>query len=373
MPRSASPSPLHTSPRPDKDHRTRASSVFPYSTARPPTNYSQQAWLPDPAAPIPSQLQTREVSGPFDEMTDEEPEDPRTTPLYARSEWDANDSGHHVSSAEGQEEAFAPQHAREGPETGSAWSRSSYAGQTAGLPSTALSGIREEEEVPSLPRMVYTDSPAGYGGDAFTDPRVGEDRGDASADPQSRSHLHTRKNERASQARSTLPSVLELEYLTDPHQGVDTNRPEVDPFADANPSEWGDPYPSKPHAAPPLTPNAQAALGPMSVSHPRYSLPAPPSSSRLPPGTNILPDASQRGLWERARRSQILRMYLIYRPFVVAGLALLSALLLTMSMQSGSRLGWVVVVPHDGFAASAANGVGVGLGVGGWCSTGASK
>lgn len=343
------PPPSPDLPSPTNPRDTHASSIFPYSTARPPTNYSDQSWVPPkPAPPVPPRHPSRALSNenPFGgiEEDEEELEDSRDTPLYARSDWE-------------DEERTA---------TGTAWSRSSYAGMTTGAPKSAFAGLDEIveeddeifEEAQIMPPAVVPPQEQGLA------PRQPPSAGSS-----------MRKRFTGHTDRSTLPSVLDLEHLT-------ATAPAVDPFADPKNTNRArrrtsylpepTPDPEAFRASPDLlTPAAHQRLGRMSVAPARYTLPA----ARKDSDTSVPVPKSQSPVltapfsgWSKVRR-----LFQAYRPFVNAELTLISAILLIMSRQNGSGLSNVVAVAAGAFSVDAANGAEVGLGAVGWCERGKSK
>jgi hypothetical protein len=350
------PDPDYTSSSYQPRHRTtRNSPVLPDSAARPPTNYSQQSWLPSPSTRI---ARFRGIPDP-NRVKSEQPkkiaesvygDDGRETPIYARSDYDAEDRQHEQP-------------------TGTAWSRSTFVGLYTGVgPTTGftnvLEGINEDEEA----RPIHTASHLS----AAMYPRQEQNQ------PQPR---HSRFGSLGRSTRSTLPSILDLEHLA-------TIKPSInkagDPFADPsngttrirksytaqhapNP-EAERPARSMPSSSPQdlqiLSPSARSRLGRMSQGQPLVSGPFKSISN-----SGESPLMVGLGL-PKTRWNQVKRAYLAYRPFINAGLSLICALSLTIGLQNGTAVSRLVVVKKGGFMISAAAANDVGLGVSGWCALG---
>ena len=380
---------------------TRASSVFPYSIARPPTNYMPRHGR-------------RDTKG-----TDIE--DEGETPMYARSDWD--DDEPERGGVEG------------GPTAGTSWSRSSYAGAyTAQLTNATgftapLDQIREQDESPVMldygevtqsPAPVTAssmatplsarlrESPRSFKGfkcqSSFRSPRSARHRKRSGS--RSTTSTYTAKpghtdpfapHSKELARRSTLPSVIELENLTGPLHLKTKND---NPFADPDPHALRQRAPYHPQETPAqgafdprsfspsagsmdlMTPAAQERLGRMSVAPARYSVSPQPSSSRksksrqsndrgATPLSNLpgrlTPNLNPKNL-SKWGSNTVIRGYLIWRPFINATLSLLCALLLTFTLQmSTSSVSRVMKVQPGVFNRSVGVGATVGLGVNGWC------
>ena len=177
--------------------------------------------------------------------------------------------------------------------------------------------------------------------------------------------------------RSTLPSVLELEHLT---------RSKQDPFPDPGGASlrggYGQATPvhtvgqspgadsSSPRSARSprlLSPAAHEKLGRMSVATARYSEATGRHKKKHlafkeTEGGSNLAELPVKGV------SGLRRFYLTWRPFIVATLTLVSALLLTISLQNNpGPVSRYIIVPADAFVKSPSNIGQVGLGVNGWC------
>lgn len=377
---------LHpTSPTATNDRSTRASSIFPYSTARPPTNYSEQSWLPPKdAPPVPPRalsLPESPAYSPYGDGADE-------TPSYARPDWD-------------QERSPAT-------ET-SAYSRSSFAGMTTAPPTTAfrlntLGDIQEEEEdrqsdgtrmsgqngdwgvgglvaspgaMTATPaRSVFGDhhrvkaSDAGVVTRRESDYRLGYVNSPGELTPASRG-----SNGRDSARKSTLPSVLDLEHLTqtrgeDPFADGATHRR---PYEQQTPSHNADGFE---HNATPLmgqspklmSPAAQQRLGRMSVATARYTANRKKQISGLFDDGHTRSDGRDLADLPLKGASGAARFYLTWRIFIAPALCLTAALLVTISLQNNpGTVSRYVSVPSGVFTKSP-SGVGeVGLGANGWC------
>lgn len=322
---------------PTATRTTRASSIFPYSTARPPTNYSTQSWLPQnqppvPAASRPSQPVRADSNNPFGGLRDDDEStvadrgarraetyigDEGETPLYARSDWDGSE---HTPIPTGQA-------------TESIYSRSSYAGMTTapitsrGRTGTNLDKIYEDDEA-SLASSTSQGRLISSRDNYFSNGLV-QSPGAMTASPRTASYTlgygltqspglmsapiktpttpwtpsvgnhGSRRKSRSSKSRSevqghvrrsTLPSVLDLEHFA----GGKPRRGSVNPFGDEHgvsgarqrisyrgettPTLFNDPrgdVNGMDGASSPnlMTPAAQQRLGRMSVAPARYTLP----------------------------------------------------------------------------------------------------
>jgi hypothetical protein len=417
---------------------SRSSSIFPYSLARPPTSYSQQSWV-NPEFPAVT-TDTRRVSrplveSPFDGIAEEKEEQLEgETPLYARSDWDESNRSPVGTGA-------------------STYSRSSYAGLTTALPTSAyrsntLGDIQEEEEfamgeyadadadaggrwgfgaeqmisspgaMTATPRTAYsgdqggqwatngpTMSPRAMTSSSYTADDRGHDptnqaqwvtngltmspgamtatphqavfgQTDLTMSPGAITPLIQDRAKYETLRRSTLPSILELEHLT---------RNKEDPFADPEGATQRKGYgqgtpthivrrsveilPSPTSARSPrfLSPAAQEKLGRMSVATARYPHTA---SSRIQKAVVFNSDEKGLNLAKLPVKgvTGFKRFYLMWRPFIVAALSLISTLLLTISLQNNpGPVSRYVIVPSGGFVKSPSNIGDVGLGVNGWC------
>jgi hypothetical protein len=164
--------------------------------------------------------------------------------------------------------------------------------------------------------------------------------------------------------KSTLPSVLELEHLTKgskkkKRKSKNKNkRNSQDPFAE--------------NLSPDLmTPAAQQRLGRMSVAPARYrdedALGLP--QEKRPRGSRS-PDSSTKRMAAVPVKTigGMSRFYQTWRPFVNPGLGLVSALLLTISLQNNpGPLSRYLKVPGGTFTVTPRGVTDVGLGVNGWC------
>jgi hypothetical protein len=162
--------PSATFPRTPTD---RASSIFPYSTARPPTNYSAQSWVAPRNAPAPTHAHVPLISArPYrgsaasgagraslvsrsdsDSSTDSsqtsgsEEGDSRETPIYARSDWGESEYPATATAGGGGSRRWSAGNASRRDSDGwkeekTAWTQSSWVGPRTG----ELHQIREEDE-----------------------------------------------------------------------------------------------------------------------------------------------------------------------------------------------------------------------------------
>ena len=399
---------------------SRTSSIFPYSTARPPTNYSQQSWLPRNIPPVPpphvpARGESQDGQDPFGGIVEEDEDDmERETPLYARSDWDGQNDDSDGSETTG------------GTTTGTdtAWSRSSFALTTAPprQNGTGLGEIREEDEnsprsggsggyeyaygdglvqSPGMMSATPTSSKWGQGGAPLLTPGMRTPgtphtpwsavlaRGNREGrDSQEIKQWGKEKRGTYTSRKSSLPSVLDLEHLT--KSSKKDGGGARDPFADTpnRTTTLPDPSTFPIPLTPPdggsgdgggqsttnlMTPGAHQKLGRMSVAPARYTLPGQSSSpSRSLPhstnGSSIPGSLTKVGQVGMVGGNGVKRTYLAYRPFITAGLCLIAALLLTISLQNTQGpVGRYVVVKQGAFSVSP-SGVGdVALGVNGWC------
>ena len=124
-----------------------------------------------------------------------------------------------------------------------------------------------------------------------------------------------------------------------------------------------------------MTPGAQQRLGRMSVAPARYSLHAKKKtesrsskSSGSDEKSSLRPSLKVGSRLKSWQSNVVVRFYMTWRSFIVAALALISALLLTISLQNTqSEVSSVVKVQPRLFNVGAANPQPVGLGVSGWC------
>lgn len=388
---------------------SRSSSIFPYSLARPPTNYSQHSWVNPDIPPIPSTNGQR-YSRPPPEIplggTEEEDEEQLEgeTPLYARSDWDESNR-----STVGTDD--------------SAYSRSSFAGLTTAPPTTAwrantLGDIREEEEYTA--ESAEGEGRVVNGGWGYGEDRLMMSPGAMTATPrtnvsgQAQSQTHGQwvdngltmspgamtatpqtamygangltmspgaitpktQGRYESVRRSTLPSVVELGHLTGHKQ---------DPFADPSGTThrrgYGQQTPVHTVSQSPgaglsprainsprlLSPGEQQKLGRMSVATARYLDNTSSRAKKAPPFDPYEMSDDVAALPKRGVTGS-LRFYSTWRPFIVAALSLVSALLLTISLQNNpGPVSRYIIVPSRGFSKSPSNVGDIGLGVNGWC------
>ena len=330
---------------PTQDRGTHTSSIFPYSTARPPTNYSAQSWLPQDPHPPPLPTSPAAVdANPFGGIEEEdELEDPRETPLYARSDW------------EGEQET--------GPISGAntAWSRSSFAGMTTAAPTTTFGGLEEIREVRDEEEMPVAEDVA----------EAGRIRSPRRRPMSMGTSMRQRFTGHASEA--SLPSVINLEDLK-------LSSAVANPFADPvvelvgrrRTSYLPEPTPNLDveRASPDLmSPAAHERLGRMSVAPARYTL--PPVSTNSPThgsGEKAPSFSGPVSIWGTARRH-----FHTYRPFINTFLSIICVILLTMAIQTLGPVSTIVVVQPGAFSVDAANGATVGLGAFGWCQRGVNK
>ena len=371
--RSSYPASSARSPSPPRTPGTHNSSIFPYSTARPPTNYSAQSWLPhDSAPPVPHRHGSRDHAeqNPFGGIQEEEEEDEiddnRETPLYARPDWEGGEDELPVT----------------GPST--ARSQRTFAGKT-DAPTAAFDELYEggselgEEDVP--PRGKGNELPTEV--EALVPSPISQDGQVRSASTDTPTSLRKRSGYTQ---RSTLPSVVGLEHLTQ-------KTPVVDPFVDPDNTEkprqrsshvseptpvserartTGEPpIPAVQRESPDLmSPAAQERLGRMSVAPARYTLPARGTGSNTS-GSSKRTSSSSRSknsAWNRAKR-----IYFSHRAIISAGLTVICAVLLALTRQISSGVSAIVLVPGRGFSVDAANGARVGLAASGWCQRDTNK
>lgn len=319
---------------------------------------------------------------PYDDGADE-------TPLYARSDWD-------------QERSPAT-------ET-SAYSRSSFAGMTTAPPTTALrlntlGDIQEEEEnrQSDETRKSGQDGDWGVGGlvaspGAMTATPArsvagddhhwvkASDAGDVTrrasdyglgyvASPGELTPVSRGSSGRNSGRTSTLPSVLELEHLTqtrgeDPFADGATHRR---PYEQQTPSHNANGFE---HNTTPLmgqspklmSPAAQQRLGRMSVATARYTASRKKQASGLFDDDRARSEGRDLADLPLKGATGVARFYLTWRIFIAPALCLAAALLVTISLQNNpGAVSRYVSVPSGVFTKSP-SGVGeVGLGANGWC------
>lgn len=351
---------------PNRPRETRASSIFPYSTERPPTNYSQQSWVPQNAPPVPrSRPNVNENPfGGIEEEVEEEMEPRGETPLYQRPDWDGNDDG------ESDEASTA---------TGSAWSRSSFAGMTTAAPTPGvggLEGIEEEEEMTPVRRDVPPRAASIVQGrpssavqrtPAF-EPKKKRDSKSSKRPRSSSTSMRQRFEKHTSQ--STIPSVLDLADLTERNLPPDgTIDPDRTTSARRRSSYLPEPTPDLNRGKPPspdlMTPTAHQRLGRMSVAPVRYTLPARRAGSATPIGRRSPRSNASISVWGTVRRYSA-----EYGVFLDPALTVTCAILLTMTLQVSSGVSIFVEIPGGAFKVDAASGKEAGLGVKGWCQRG---
>ena len=371
-----------------RKRQTTASSLFPYSTVRPPSNFSIHSLVEHPLPPL------RHGSNPFDKGEQSDPETPYTgeTPLYARSDWDAE--------------------SRTIVQSPSAYSRSSYAGLTTAPPTSArtrhntLRDIQEEDESESseqastvssdgsteLPYTARDEEGKGWGaGELVMSPemlsashsegRAGRRESSGSwltpttgASPQAdleKGHGEekktdpfadqteddkTKKQERreTKSRKSSLPSVLELEHLT----GKSTGKHDSFPRRGSR-----TPTQARSGGLDLMTPAAHQRLGRMSVAPARYGehLEAEDKS----PGQE---DSNHTPLTKVIKTTGVLRFYQTWRPFIVPPLLLISALLLTIaSLNNPGPVSQFIISPTEIFSNPPKGLVNVTFGISGWC------
>jgi hypothetical protein len=189
--------------------------------------------------------------------------------------------------------------------------------------------------------------------------------------------------------RSTLPSILDLEHLGARSGQAKTPRTRGRPHS-AGPGLALDPptFPRLGAESPRLlTPEAQNRLGRMSVATARYSLPPSRSNgTRSASGTGTRSNPSRTSnqhstlsassaiksvkdlsFIKRIKNTGLARWYRTYRAFLVAGHAVMAALLLVIALADpSSGLGYIVKVKEGGLASMPADGE-LGLGVSSWC------
>ncbi|ORX33590.1 hypothetical protein BD324DRAFT_217041 [Kockovaella imperatae] len=428
---------------PTASRGTRASSVFPYTLARPPTNYSEASWLAKTSArPHPSNPPLPRRLTPSNTVQGEDPFTDGETPLYARSDW-ADDATPRAdkhqeerqlvrspSSFRQNQAALIASEFKDGEPSGAGtlWSRSSYAGDmttsrfTPGPGAKALGGILEEDEEESPAYPAYTqDGPVASpdimsplpatpwtAGAAHRRSDSGPNRSSRYSPSRSVSSLPqvvatpilARKHqgqvtpvseprpEHIAQRKSTLPSVLDLEHITGGGLSPDAF---ADRFQQQQVLRHGVPRHSAFPAVPPLpveeqpgdtnlmTAGAHQRLGRMSVAPARYSTTGRKKGKRKrslmkSTGSDEHEKSPLRNSLRVSTRSQgwmtnpIVRFYFTWRPFMTAALTLISALLLTISLQNApSMISPLVKVQAGAFNVSAADPRPVGLGASGWC------
>nr|ODN86635.1 hypothetical protein L203_03882 [Cryptococcus depauperatus CBS 7841] len=335
---------IRASARQYSQHSQQSDRPFQYSTAGPPTVYSQidTSWsqpsqyptqTPAPGRgsipPLPSPPPNATATPNKDDQDD----------LYHRSDWEEEPK----TSATG-------------------WSHSSWAGPTTQM-SGRLSVLKEDEEwnppttAPPYHQVEYVldqngimDSPG-----EMTPGFVARDSLASPAQPLGRP--------------ATLPSILELDHLTQPPvpKPFPSTPPTANPFVDPNHT-----YKSNSSGSPKLiSTEAQQRLGRMSMATARYTL--PPQRER---GLKFpFKQSSADTLPPLLARSAPGRYYLTYRPFILPLLTLTCALTLTVASSSApSSVGMFVQVAKGVFkgAEGGGNGAGseIGLGAWGWCQIG---
>lgn len=187
-------------PTPASGRGTRTSSIFPYSVARPPTDFASPpvpesvktsvfSTTPAPAAPPPDTLPRLNKADEEDEDEDEDEDetiiDPRETPLYARSDWGATTG------------------------TRTAWSRSSYPdfddeiGQRDARPST---NVREAATTTVWSRSSYTASEDGRPDNDDDDDEV-EDEGKEELEPETAGDPYTGQAPTTAWSQESYPAT----------------------------------------------------------------------------------------------------------------------------------------------------------------------
>lgn len=375
-----------TSPTATHDRSTRASSIFPYSTARPSTNYSEQSWVPTKDAPPVPEKGPQPPESPFGSALDDGGDE---TPLYARSDWD-------------QERSPATE--------SSAYSRSSFAGMTTAPPAighrmNTLGDIKEEDEddavsVPAggsgagglwgrgnvvmSPGMMTPLSPQGVFGDQHMVMSPGMMTGTPRASgfglgyvdsPGEMTPAIQAQGGKGNSRKSTLPSVLELEHLTgrtaqNPFANGQTQRRPYEPQTPSH-TIGGSASSSSPRIGQSptlLSPAAQQRLGRMSVATARYTA----GKKRVASG--LMDDKGTEGgnldltALPLKGATGMTRFYLTWRIFIAPAPCLTAALLITISLQNNSGPVSRYVTVRSGIFTKSPNGVrDVGLGVNGWC------
>lgn len=413
-----------TSPTVSRDSRaTRVSSLFEYSTPRPRTAHSS-SWVP----PVPRRRPVSERSEVSSSVSDGIGGDGET-PLYARSDWDEDDDqdglrtetsaysrsslgmttaplgtgmrGNTLGDIQEEDEEYMADD-RNSSRThggGATWGGGQMvmSPSSIGDPMTARSALSYLQDSPSKARhkgpspvsngrsnndrwgsgamvnspgemsMSGTGSimiPPQYGNGMTTSPGLMTPYSADGKQEHGAYHDASRDSlgKYASIRKSTLPSVLELEHLT---KNMDPNRKlgskDVDgsnPFADTTSPRL-------------MSPAAQQRLGRMSVAPARYNSPTTPFKEKQSRDVT----SPRRGSGIKIPRSAVIkttgglsRFYQTWRPFINPALGLVSALLLTISLQNNpGPMSRYLKVPVGAFAVSP-RGVGaVGLGVNGWC------
>ncbi|WVQ76378.1 hypothetical protein IAR50_006043 [Cryptococcus sp. DSM 104548] len=394
---------------------------FQYSTAGPPTIYSDlgRSW-PQPTVtqsssphPLPSTQSPDATHGsPFGGIAEEDEDD-----LYYRSDWEDHDN---------------PK------TTATPWSRSSWAGPTTGGTRASRWGgdrlgpvqegqkwippVPSRSSAPAMPRegampqdVVYAYEQSGvmespewmtpHENIRYSDSSPILDRSSLNRV----SHLDERRGsdemvER--QRNSTLPSILDLHHLTRPRNSTsyskstsgpgsllrDGSDPPIQQIQRAQePASLTRRGPYTHETSPDvkntwkmnlgsggsprlMSPEAQQKLGRMSMATARYTLPpqkkgGPKSSSRAPEETSSsIPLIA---------RSSIGVFYLSYRPFMAPLLTLTCSLMLkitnstsTSSVSQLLRIGQGIFKGSQGGGTGAGNGI--TLGAWGWCQSGVS-
>ena len=302
------------------------------------------------------------------------------TPLYARSDWDATTDGGGVTPGRTPRKA----HDDELETEASAWSRSSFAGMTTGVPFTGrrtntLGDILEEgHEDEYAPHTAQSAQTGWYGEEMVMSPGAMTATPRTAPSPYSAYDPQTRQSGYTEQRKSTLPSVLELEDLVKGNQAGESERgarQRAAYQAQPTPDHLGYTY-DYDAAAPDrlasgmeiMTPDAHQRLGRMSV--------APARNQDDQDEYWNEKDVSQEGQRNLAQdvksamagRSGVVKGYLIYRPFISTILTIVAALLVTISLQNNPGKISRYIVLKDGSFAVYPSGVGdVGLGANGWC------
>jgi hypothetical protein len=420
--------PSATFPRTPTD---RASSIFPYSTVRPPTNYSAQSWVAPRNAPahahVPlisarpyrgsgasqASLVSRsdsDSSTDSSETSGSEGGDSRETPLYARSDWGESE---YPATAGGRGSrrwsAGSPSRRDSGrwKEEKTAWTQSSWFGPRTG----ELHQIREDDEDEEAEgggeSHVHSEGYDGYEEVDLDEGRREQEEGycwtgDMVASPMSLpaksmtsrpqssfvqlSHDHQPLKDAS--RRMTIPSVLSLGQLLGKPPSA-PNRMPTNPFDDppshliqetragpalrhsytaqATPGGPLSQSPSDTSGAELMSPEAQQRLGRMSVAKPRYSIPALGHVGRSR-SKGMASVVSQPRGGAGIKHSGLGRVYRIYRPFVRVGITTLAAMLVTVAVSTGKTLGGFVKLQQGALAVMPVQGD-VTLGVTEWCAT----
>lgn len=367
------------------------SPTFPYSTARPPTNYSAHSWVVPQSANGARHGRKRSSVPLLPTHTIERDDQTRAnivlktplsgstrggdyhTPLYARSSWasaydrsGAVGAGPAVLDHSGADPYADPGTWAEAP---TAWSRSSYApaphtARTHLSPRTALGTVYEEPSNVGLsqdnvpPHTAASEMPSAR---SKGDRHVRRSSAPIPRTAEVANPPHTRPR--------SIPSVLDIHQLSDAQTRLNQSEVRIQPAL--------------------LSPSRQHQLGRMSVAPARYTVkdfPKMPSSAEgnpyrdpnigwVEPISQTMQPTSELTLFEKARSSSVGLVYWSYRPLIWTIASMVAAMSLTLAMtgadESGTAWGSLVELGASALTQMPADAAGgAGLGVWGWCSVG---